>query len=75
VELALKAWVGVSQPQGYKNRRADPASCNGSIGWQSQSSAEELTLVVWIRENWHADQYSYHPVVVWIGLAPTDSCI
>ena len=34
---------------------------DGSIGWPSQSSAGELTLVVWIRERWRDDQLSFHP--------------
>lgn len=32
----------------------------GGIGWPSQSSAEELALVVWIRESPQAYQISYH---------------
>ena len=49
VELALRAWVQVSQ-QEDKRARELTLLPDGSFGWLSQKSAGELILVVQIRE-------------------------
>lgn len=41
-----------SQPGVHENGRVDLPPDDGGIEWVRQSSAEDLTLVMWIRKCW-----------------------
>jgi hypothetical protein len=48
-------------PEGMRTGEMTLPPANGSIGWPSQSSDGEITLVVQTRESQQTDHLSYHP--------------
>lgn len=51
----------MNRPEGMRTGELTLAPAGVSVGWPSQSSAEELAVVVQIRESWRAVLLGFYP--------------